>query len=144
MLDKRTREMLDQSAWDQAAGRKCERCKCPNCMDPNINVYRGEKALHVCHYPECGKAYKKTSHLRAHLRGHIGDQPFVRTQECANHDSSQYPIICYLNHFRYALGKTAAENSLDRMSFIVITVSIPEKRITNANTVRNVFPDQII
>ena len=34
------------------------------------------KNLHVCHYADCGKKYKKTSHLRAHLRWHIGDQPF--------------------------------------------------------------------
>ena len=33
--------------------------------------------MHLCHYPNCGKIYKKTSHLRAHLRWHIGDQPYL-------------------------------------------------------------------
>ena len=33
--------------------------------------------MHLCHYPNCGKVYKKTSHLRAHLRWHIGDQPYL-------------------------------------------------------------------
>ena len=37
----------------------------------------GEPTMHLCHYPNCGKIYKKTSHLRAHLRWHIGDQPYL-------------------------------------------------------------------
>ena len=44
-------------------------------MDPNRAP--GEPAMHLCHYPNCGKVYKKTSHLRAHLRWHIGDQPYL-------------------------------------------------------------------
>jgi len=57
--------------------RKCERCRCPLCMDPNRVQVPGEPAMHLCHYPNCGKMYKKTSHLRAHLRWHIGDQPYL-------------------------------------------------------------------
>jgi len=57
------------------ANRKCERCRCPLCMDPNRSA--GEPTMHLCHYPNCGKIYKKTSHLRAHLRWHIGDQPYL-------------------------------------------------------------------
>jgi hypothetical protein len=56
--------------------RKCERCRCPLCMDVNRVQTPGEPSLHLCHYPNCGKVYKKTSHLRAHLRWHIGDQPY--------------------------------------------------------------------
>ena len=44
-------------------------------MDPSRAP--GEPAMHLCHYPNCGKVYKKTSHLRAHLRWHIGDQPYL-------------------------------------------------------------------
>lgn len=61
----------------KASSRKCERCRCPLCMDPNRPAPPGEPAMHLCHYPNCGKIYKKTSHLRAHLRWHIGDQPYL-------------------------------------------------------------------
>ncbi|XP_006629511.1 sp5 transcription factor-like [Lepisosteus oculatus] len=60
--------------------RRCRRCKCPNCQagagaPPPDEP--GRKKLHVCHLPECGKVYKKTSHLKAHLRWHAGERPFV-------------------------------------------------------------------
>ncbi len=51
-----------------------EKCRCLNCQDPSK---ANQRNLHVCHYPECARQYKKTSHLRAHLRSHIGDQPYV-------------------------------------------------------------------
>ncbi len=81
-LDRRTREMLDQTDWDRAAGRKCDKCRCPNCVQQDGTGAAGAGAgdpprTHVCHYPDCGRAYKKTSHLRSHLRAHIGDQPYA-------------------------------------------------------------------
>lgn len=32
---------------------------------------------HVCHVPECGRTFRKTSLLRAHVRLHTGERPFV-------------------------------------------------------------------
>ena len=51
-------------------------CSCPNCKDGD----RGgemKKKMHICHIPGCNKLYRKTSHLRAHLRWHSDDKPFV-------------------------------------------------------------------
>uniref|UniRef100_W5N8F2 Transcription factor Sp6 n=1 Tax=Lepisosteus oculatus TaxID=7918 RepID=W5N8F2_LEPOC len=56
-------------------------CRCPNCVDAERLGPCGDgskkKHLHNCHIPGCGKAYAKTSHLKAHLRWHSGDRPFV-------------------------------------------------------------------
>uniref|UniRef100_A0A8C5PSE3 C2H2-type domain-containing protein n=1 Tax=Leptobrachium leishanense TaxID=445787 RepID=A0A8C5PSE3_9ANUR len=57
--------------------RRCRRCKCPNCQVGSNNEEPGQKKLHVCHLPGCGKVYGKTSHLKAHLRWHAGERPFV-------------------------------------------------------------------
>ena len=35
------------------------------------------KKQHICHIAGCNKVYGKTSHLRAHLRWHSGERPFV-------------------------------------------------------------------
>lgn len=56
--------------------RKCRRCQCPNCLNPPESE-SGKKRMHVCHIPGCGKSYGKTSHLKAHLRWHAGEKPFV-------------------------------------------------------------------
>ena len=77
---------LDGSTLDSSlsAGKTRMRrvaCSCPNCK----NEDRSGKAMdgtprrkqHICHIHGCNKIYGKTSHLRAHLRWHSGERPFV-------------------------------------------------------------------
>uniref|UniRef100_A0AAV2JXU8 C2H2-type domain-containing protein n=1 Tax=Knipowitschia caucasica TaxID=637954 RepID=A0AAV2JXU8_KNICA len=53
-------------------------CTCPNCKDSvGRGSGTGKKKTHICHIAGCGKVYGKTSHLRAHLRWHSGERPFV-------------------------------------------------------------------
>ncbi|XP_023651168.1 transcription factor Sp1 [Paramormyrops kingsleyae] len=54
-----------------------EACTCPYCKEGEGRSDPGKKKQHICHIPGCGKVYGKTSHLRAHLRWHTGERPFV-------------------------------------------------------------------
>ncbi|XP_073182395.1 transcription factor Sp2 isoform X1 [Lepidochelys kempii] len=52
-------------------------CTCPNCKDGEKRSGDQGKKKHICHIPECGKTFRKTSLLRAHVRLHTGERPFV-------------------------------------------------------------------
>nr|XP_040572470.1 transcription factor Sp9-like isoform X2 [Lepeophtheirus salmonis] len=56
-------------------------CDCPNCQEAErlgpAGQHLRKRNIHSCHIPGCGKVYGKTSHLKAHLRWHTGERPFV-------------------------------------------------------------------
>nr|XP_042128533.1 Kruppel-like factor 18 [Peromyscus maniculatus bairdii] len=46
---------------------------------PGPQSKRSSQKMYVCSHINCGQAYSKSSHLRAHVRKHTGEKPYVCT-----------------------------------------------------------------
>ncbi|XP_053354057.1 transcription factor Sp3 isoform X2 [Clarias gariepinus] len=76
----RVRMLDEETEGVGQEGKRLRRvaCTCPNCKEAGgRGSGTGKKKQHICHIPGCGKVYGKTSHLRAHLRWHSGERPFI-------------------------------------------------------------------
>lgn len=72
--------LVDEEDQLGQEGKRLRRvaCTCPYCKESGgRGSSTGKKKQHICHIAGCGKVYGKTSHLRAHLRWHSGERPFV-------------------------------------------------------------------
>uniref|UniRef100_A0A1B6LQG3 C2H2-type domain-containing protein n=1 Tax=Graphocephala atropunctata TaxID=36148 RepID=A0A1B6LQG3_9HEMI len=67
---------LDDDSDSEKPRTRRVACTCPNCSEGGERT-SDRKKLHICHIPGCNKIYGKTSHLRAHLRWHTGERPFI-------------------------------------------------------------------
>ncbi|XP_056108502.1 transcription factor Sp1 isoform X2 [Rhinichthys klamathensis goyatoka] len=70
-------ENVEGSPTTTSRRTRREACTCPYCKDGEGRNDPTKKKQHICHIPGCAKVYGKTSHLRAHLRWHTGERPFV-------------------------------------------------------------------
>ncbi|OUC40360.1 putative zinc finger, C2H2 type [Trichinella nativa] len=77
-VNKQSSVQSETAATASATSKRLKRiaCSCPICKLNETKPTSERLKYHVCHIANCGRTYGKTSHLRAHLRWHMGERPF--------------------------------------------------------------------